>query len=88
MTGWLPEFITLVIFQDAPFPIQSARTDAYWNNGGRPVAEKEFRDGSKAENGHVPTNDAGLDLTPAAMAALGAPGKINTRQVHVDWEFV
>lgn len=64
------------------------KTDDYWNHGTRPKAEEQFRDGKKAENGHVPNNDAGLDLTPAAMAALGVPGPVNTRQVHVDWRFV
>lgn len=62
-------------------------TDDYWNKGTRPKAEEQFRNNTKAENGHVPTNDAGIDLTPAAMDALGVPGKINTRQVHVDWRF-
>jgi N-acetylmuramoyl-L-alanine amidase len=63
-------------------------TDDYWNKGTRPKAEEQFRSKTKAENGHIPTNDAGIDLTPAAMDALGVPGKINTRQVHVDWRFV
>ena len=29
-----------------------------------------------------------VDLTPAAMEALGVNGPVNTRQVHVDWDFV
>jgi N-acetylmuramoyl-L-alanine amidase len=63
-------------------------TDDYWNNGTRPKAEEQHRNKTKAENGQVPTNDAGIDLTPAAMDALGVAGKINTRQVPVDWRFV
>lgn len=63
-------------------------TDDYWNSSGRPKAEEQFRKKLKAENGHIPTNDAGIDLTPAAMDALGVLGKINTRQVQVDWQFV
>lgn len=64
------------------------KTDDYWNKSTRPKAEDQFRNHTHAENKHIPTNDAGIDLTPAAMAALGVPGKINTRQVHIDWRFV
>jgi hypothetical protein len=63
-------------------------SDDYWNQRRRPKAEEQFRNDTKAENGHVPTNDAEIDLTPAAMDGLGVSGKINTRQVHVDWQFV
>jgi len=62
--------------------------DPYWDEGRRPLAESQFRDGIEAQNGDVPTNDAGLDLTPAAMNALGVAGPVNTRQVHVDWDFI
>ena len=63
-------------------------TDDYWNKGTRPKAEEQFRNKTLAENKQIPTNDAGVDLTPAAMDKLGVQGKINTRQVHVDWRFV
>jgi hypothetical protein len=61
--------------------------DTYWDQGIRPAAEAQYQSGEPAENGQVPTNDAGLDLTPAAMLALGVSGAINTRQVKVDWQF-
>jgi hypothetical protein len=62
--------------------------DAYWDNGRRPAAESQHQNHQPAENGHVPSNAAGLDLTPAAMLALGVAGPINTRQVTVNWQFV
>jgi hypothetical protein len=62
--------------------------DAYWDHGSRPAAEEQHHDGTVAENGHIPTNDAGLDLTPAAMLALGVGGAVNTRKVRVTWKFV
>src|SRR5712692_1189096 len=58
--------------------------DLYWDEGRRPLAESQLRNGTEAQNGDVPTNDAGVDLTPAAMDALGVDGPVNTRQVHVD----
>ncbi|MBX7208682.1 MAG: N-acetylmuramoyl-L-alanine amidase [Verrucomicrobiaceae bacterium] len=62
--------------------------DAYWNTGSRPAAEAQHQNGDVAENGQVPSNEAGIDLTPAAMLALGVHGPVNTRKVRVDWEFV
>jgi peptidoglycan hydrolase-like protein with peptidoglycan-binding domain len=62
--------------------------DPYWDEDHRPLAEAQFRDGTAAQNGDVPTNDAGVDLTPAAMEALGVNGPVNTRQAQVDWDFV
>jgi hypothetical protein len=62
--------------------------DPYWEKGARPLAEAQHRDRTKAQNGSVPTNDAGIDLTPAVFAALGIAGPVNTRQTHVDWTFV
>ncbi|PYJ87233.1 MAG: hypothetical protein DME70_06770, partial [Verrucomicrobia bacterium] len=61
--------------------------DKYWEASGRPMAEEQFRNRTKAQNGEVPSNDAGIDLTPAVFDALGLPGPVNTRQTHVDWEF-
>lgn len=62
--------------------------DAYWLKGARPQAEAQFRDRVPAQNGRVPKNRAGIDLTPAAFDALGIAGRINTRSAIVDWEFV
>ncbi len=62
--------------------------DVYWENGGRPLAEVQYRNRTSAQNGSVPENDAGIDMTPAVFAALGIPGPVNERQTHVDWEFV
>lgn len=51
--------------------------DAYWRTGARPQAETGTdKTGRK-------TNRAGIDLTPAAAAAIGLPGK-----GFVDWEFI
>jgi hypothetical protein len=61
--------------------------DAYWNSDKRPRAEAQFALKQKADNGQVPSNPAGIDLTPAVYDALGIPGKINTRNAKVDWEF-
>jgi hypothetical protein len=61
--------------------------DKYWEGSGRPLAEEQFRNRTPAQNGEVPSNDAGIDLTPAVYDALGIPGSVNTRQTHVDWEF-
>lgn len=41
--------------------------DSYWEHGTRPASEAQTQNGEMAENGQVPTNEAGLDLTPAAM---------------------
>jgi len=61
--------------------------DKYWEGSGRPLAEEQFRNRTPAQNGEVPSNDAGIDLTPAVYDGLGIPGPVNTRQTHVDWEF-
>ena len=61
--------------------------DKYWEGSGRPLVEEQFRNRVRAQNGQIPKNDAGIDLTPAVYEALGIPGRVNTRQTHVDWEF-
>jgi hypothetical protein len=61
--------------------------DKYWEGSGRPLAEEQYRNRTPAQNGQVPSNDAGIDLTPAVYDALGIAGPVNTRQTHVDWEF-
>lgn len=62
--------------------------DAYWRTGARPAAEAQFRERTHADNGRVPRNRAGIDLTPAVFDALGIAGKINTRSAIMDWEFI
>lgn len=60
--------------------------DQYWNKpDGRPASESQKRDRSKAQNNRVPSNDAGIDLTPATFKALGIP---NVGMAKVDWEFI
>lgn len=61
--------------------------DAYWEGSGRPLAEAQHRDGTVAHDGKVPSNDAGIDMTPAIFDALGIAGPEDTRQAHVDWMF-
>jgi N-acetylmuramoyl-L-alanine amidase len=62
--------------------------DEYWTTNVRPRAEAQHRNRTPAGNGEVPTNDAGIDLTPAVFEAFGVSGPVNTRTTHVDWEFV
>jgi N-acetylmuramoyl-L-alanine amidase len=64
-------------------------TDDYWNTGERPLAETCNHDGtplppdSGTNAGKVPSNDAGIDLSPAMADMLGIDGK---GKVH--WMFV
>jgi peptidoglycan hydrolase-like protein with peptidoglycan-binding domain len=58
-------------------------TDPYWKTGTRPRSESQRRSRQKADDGLIPTNDAGIDLTPAAARALGIDGL-----GKIDWEFV
>jgi RHS repeat-associated protein len=59
--------------------------DPYWRNGARPMAESQYASGTRAQNGQVPSNNAGIDLTPGAMNSLGFRGPENTRQGPVLW---
>ena len=61
--------------------------DPYWKMETRPKAEAQFALKQKADNKRVPTNPAGIDLTPAVHDALGISGTVNTRSARVDWEF-
>lgn len=63
-------------------PWNSAPGDQYWKTGERPLVETQFRNKTKAQNGRVPTNIAAIDLTPAAVKAIGLDGK-----GVVDWQF-
>lgn len=60
----------------------------YWTAGARPAAEAEHANGAKAQNGRVPTNPAGIDLTPGAWAALGFTGDLDKITAIVSWDFV
>jgi hypothetical protein len=61
--------------------------DNYWDKGERPIAESCFLsetplpDGPNA--GKIPSNPAGIDLSPAMYKALGLQDND-----YVDWEFV
>jgi hypothetical protein len=48
----------------------------------RPLSESQFKNHTKAQNGQVPTNDAGIDLTGPVAAAVGIKGK-----GKVKWRF-
>lgn len=48
----------------------------------RPAAEKQYAAGVPAQNGQVPTNDAGIDLTVPVADAVGVSGKGKIR-----WRF-
>lgn len=63
-------------------------SDRYWDADARPLAEAQFATHTPAQNGQIPANKAGIDLTPAVFDALGIRGPINTRQTIVDWCFV
>jgi hypothetical protein len=55
----------------------------YVLDGARPLAEKQYQLGLTAQNGRVPTNDAGIDLTEPIANAVGVSGK-----GKVKWRFV
>lgn len=48
----------------------------------RPLSEGQFKNHTKAQNGQVPTNDAGIDLTGPVATAVGIKGK-----GKVKWRF-
>lgn len=63
--------------------------DPFWNHPSqRPAAEAQHANGVPAQNGHVPANPAGIDLTPATMNAIGIHGTENTRQAPVVIEVI
>jgi len=66
--------------------------DNYWNNGPcakstRPLAEQQYANHTKAQNGKIPSNPAGSDLTPATVNALGLPLDGPGGTSPVDWHF-
>ena len=48
----------------------------------RPMAEQQYKNGTSAQNGQVPTNDAGIDLTEPIARIVGVSGKGKVR-----WKF-
>jgi N-acetylmuramoyl-L-alanine amidase len=54
----------------------------YCLGSARPLSETQYENGTQAQNGSVPTNDAGIDLTPPVAAAVGVSGK-----GKVSWRF-
>ena len=61
--------------------------DDYWTRGERPIAETCFKTKSPLprgpNKGRIPTNPAGIDMTPATSNALGIDGL-----GRVNWRFV
>lgn len=62
--------------------------DPYWDSKDRPDAETHNHDHQPLtlegpNKGKVPTNDAGIDLSPALASAVGVDGK-----GKVDWRFI
>jgi hypothetical protein len=49
--------------------------DDWLRAGRRPQAEQQHASHTIADDGRIPSNDAGIDLTPAAARALGIDGK-------------
>ncbi|HEX4500588.1 MAG TPA: N-acetylmuramoyl-L-alanine amidase [Scandinavium sp.] len=56
--------------------------EGYVIKGFRPAVEGQYENQTEAENGQVPTNDAGIDLTPALADKIGISGK-----GKVKWRF-
>jgi len=54
----------------------------YVLDGERPLAETQYDEGTEAQNGQVPSNNAGIDLTPPIADAVGISGK-----GKVSWRF-
>jgi hypothetical protein len=67
-------------------------SDTYWDHGARPEAETCHNAGKPLtagpNKGKIPTNPAGIDLTPAAWAALGYVGDPRNAKAQVSWDFV
>lgn len=67
-------------------------SDAYWDHGARPQAETCYQNKSPLptgpNKGKVPSNPAGLDISPAVWAALGYSGNPRAAKEVVSWDFV
>lgn len=55
----------------------------YVLHGARPLAERQYEKQTKAQNGMIPSNNAGIDLTPETARMVGLEGKGKVR-----WRFV
>jgi len=55
---------------------------AYVQDEARPLVEQQFASKTPAQNGRVPTNDAGIDLAPQTATAIGISGR-----GKVSWRF-
>ena len=62
--------------------------DAYWDGSGHPLAESQYANQTRAQDGRIPSQPAGLDLTPAVYKALGFSGDLNNITTHLSWDFV
>lgn len=62
--------------------------DPYWATNTRPLAEAQHANKTTAQNGRVPTQAAGIDLTPGAWSALGFTGNLDAITATVSWDFV
>lgn len=65
--------------------------DDYWDKDARPLSESQFANKIRAQNGLVPTNQAGIDLTPGTVIALGGATKVGPQTKYwsgiVNWWF-
>jgi hypothetical protein len=81
--------ILVPIVDKGPFNIR----DQYAVTGARPQAEAQHaappgtHQGTD-QMGHHPVQNAGIDLTPATMNALGVPGGQNNRQWHMNIQYI
>jgi RHS repeat-associated protein len=80
--------ITAPVLDIGPWNVR----DNYWNNmdcegSRRPLSEQQYANQTIAQDGKIPENPAGIDLTPATLDALGISGPVGTRQAKVDWHF-
>lgn len=55
----------------------------YVLDGERPLAEKQYQNRTPAQNGQIPSNDAGIDLTEPIADLVGIDGK-----GKVKWRFI
>jgi hypothetical protein len=72
--------VTTAIIDVGPWNINDP---SYVLDGTRPMAEKQYQLKLEAQNGQIPTNDAGIDLTEPVATAVGISGK-----GKVKWRFV
>jgi hypothetical protein len=71
--------MTVAVIDVGPWNIHDHK---YVIDGERPLAEKQYESGLEAQNGQIPNNDAGIDLTPPVAKRVGVSGKGKVR-----WRF-